>query len=536
MITHPELGLLALEVEGRHGSPSTRPRSDGPRRATRRTHVLDEDPFHQAKGAMHSLVADPRGPAGLGTVEAELRVRRGVPRRARTRRAAHPGAPAEIVIDRDDLSRLAERVPRGDAVLGAPGATVRRGGDGRRRDGARVPRRGPHAAEAAVRRGGQEDRRAHDGSGVGARVRAPSAPRGRDRSGGKRQDAARDLRSPSSSRRAGIGRCSRASTAGSATISRVVRGRGRGDRRRDVPRALRPAWRGRPGSTLPPEETGPGSPYLRAPAPRGARRGRDPARAALRRDRGRRGAGLPRVVVARAALAPDGSRRRARCTCSPTTTRTSTEAASCRSKPEDRVAPIAGEPPEHEGDRRVRARVFYAGEQAPIGSGPEGGPSRSSATSARRISSTCSRSCSEPDRGGARAARGHRRARRRRARTRAACGSARDGRRLPPVRDRRAGHRPATSVHAFKGLERPVVILAELGEKHLQDLQQYLYVGGSQGEEPPHRPGHRTRRARAPEGDQRASPVPETSLTLAGAWRTWATSAPTASAGRCTAR
>ena len=33
--------------------------------------------------------------------------------------------------------------------------------------------------------------------------------------------------------------------------------------------------------------------------------------------------------------------------------------------------------------------------------------------------------------------------------------------------------------HAFKGLERPVVILAELGDKHLEDLRQYLYVGGS---------------------------------------------------------
>jgi ATP-dependent exoDNAse (exonuclease V) beta subunit len=37
----------------------------------------------------------------------------------------------------------------------------------------------------------------------------------------------------------------------------------------------------------------------------------------------------------------------------------------------------------------------------------------------------------------------------------------------------------ATSVHAFKGLERPVVILAELGDKHLEDLDRYLYVGGS---------------------------------------------------------
>jgi superfamily I DNA/RNA helicase len=37
----------------------------------------------------------------------------------------------------------------------------------------------------------------------------------------------------------------------------------------------------------------------------------------------------------------------------------------------------------------------------------------------------------------------------------------------------------ATSVHAFKGLERPVVILAELGDKHLEDVNRYLYVGGS---------------------------------------------------------
>jgi superfamily I DNA/RNA helicase len=37
----------------------------------------------------------------------------------------------------------------------------------------------------------------------------------------------------------------------------------------------------------------------------------------------------------------------------------------------------------------------------------------------------------------------------------------------------------ASSVHAFKGLERPVVILAELGGKHEDDLGQYLYIGGS---------------------------------------------------------
>lgn len=35
------------------------------------------------------------------------------------------------------------------------------------------------------------------------------------------------------------------------------------------------------------------------------------------------------------------------------------------------------------------------------------------------------------------------------------------------------------SVHGFKGLERPVVILAELGDKHQEDIARYLYVGGS---------------------------------------------------------
>ena len=139
--------------------------------------------------------SDPRGPAGLGTVEAELRVRRGVPRRDVRDR----GASGRARRDRDRSRRpLAARRTRsaGDADLGASGATVRRGGDGGRRDGARVPRRDPYAAQAAVRRGGQEDRRAHLGSGVGARVRAPSAPGGRDRSGGKRQDAARHLGRP----------------------------------------------------------------------------------------------------------------------------------------------------------------------------------------------------------------------------------------------------------------------------------------------------------------------------------------------------
>jgi UvrD-like helicase family protein/nuclease-like protein/AAA domain-containing protein len=37
----------------------------------------------------------------------------------------------------------------------------------------------------------------------------------------------------------------------------------------------------------------------------------------------------------------------------------------------------------------------------------------------------------------------------------------------------------ACTIHGFKGLERPVVILAEIGERHREDLARYLYVGGS---------------------------------------------------------
>jgi hypothetical protein len=37
----------------------------------------------------------------------------------------------------------------------------------------------------------------------------------------------------------------------------------------------------------------------------------------------------------------------------------------------------------------------------------------------------------------------------------------------------------ASTIHGFKGLERSVVILAEIGERHQEDLANYLYVGGS---------------------------------------------------------
>jgi ATP-dependent exoDNAse (exonuclease V) beta subunit len=37
----------------------------------------------------------------------------------------------------------------------------------------------------------------------------------------------------------------------------------------------------------------------------------------------------------------------------------------------------------------------------------------------------------------------------------------------------------ASTVHKFKGLEAPIIILAEIGDRHREDFDRYLYVGGS---------------------------------------------------------
>ena len=126
VITHPELGLLALEVKG--GRVAYDP-------ATKRwtqtghsgTHGLDEDPFHQSKGAMHSLVRILEGQPGWDRWKPSYGFGVAFPD-GRYETAAHPGAPAEIVIDRNDLARLAERVPevmrtwaRGGRRFGAEG-------------------------------------------------------------------------------------------------------------------------------------------------------------------------------------------------------------------------------------------------------------------------------------------------------------------------------------------------------------------------------------------------------------------------------
>ena len=119
VITHPELGLLALEVKG--GRIAYDPRT---KRWTQTghsgTHDLDEDPFHQAKGAMHSLVRILQGRPGWERWQPSYGFGLAFPD-GRYERPAHPGAPVEIVIDRSDLARLAERVPEVMRTWSRPG-------------------------------------------------------------------------------------------------------------------------------------------------------------------------------------------------------------------------------------------------------------------------------------------------------------------------------------------------------------------------------------------------------------------------------
>ncbi|MEP7033449.1 MAG: AAA family ATPase [Actinomycetota bacterium] len=109
VIAHPVDGVLALEVKGARLSydPATRRWSQSGRSGT---HDLGEDPFHQAKDEMHSLVeilsAQPWWERWMPSYGYGVAMPDGT-----YDAPAHPGAPAEIVIDRGDLHRLTERVP-----------------------------------------------------------------------------------------------------------------------------------------------------------------------------------------------------------------------------------------------------------------------------------------------------------------------------------------------------------------------------------------------------------------------------------------
>lgn len=109
VVIHPEHGLLVIEAKGGELTydPSTRRWTQGGRSGR---HELGEDPFHQARDEMHSLVRILEARPGWNDWRPSFGYAVAIPHASYTV-AAHPGAPPELVIDRDDLHDLARRVP-----------------------------------------------------------------------------------------------------------------------------------------------------------------------------------------------------------------------------------------------------------------------------------------------------------------------------------------------------------------------------------------------------------------------------------------
>jgi Nuclease-related domain/AAA domain len=109
VVAHPEDGLLIVEAKG--GSLSYDPHSKRWSQSGRSgRHLLDEDPFHQAADEMQSLVQILSAQPGWERWKPSYGYGVAFPDVVYHERA-HPAAPPEVAIDRDDLERLAERVP-----------------------------------------------------------------------------------------------------------------------------------------------------------------------------------------------------------------------------------------------------------------------------------------------------------------------------------------------------------------------------------------------------------------------------------------
>lgn len=108
VIAHPEAGVLVLEAKGGRITydPERRRWSQHGRSGS---HDLGEDPFHQARDEMHSLVRILEAQPGWSRWRPSYGYGVAFPDGTYDQ-DAHPGAPARCAIDRDDLDRLAERV------------------------------------------------------------------------------------------------------------------------------------------------------------------------------------------------------------------------------------------------------------------------------------------------------------------------------------------------------------------------------------------------------------------------------------------
>ncbi len=108
IIAHPIDGVLVLEAKGGEldYDPATRRWTQSGRSGR---HHLDEDPFHQARDEMHSLVEILSHQPGWDTWRPSYGYGVAFPD-GLLARDAHPGARAEWAIDRDDMDRLESRV------------------------------------------------------------------------------------------------------------------------------------------------------------------------------------------------------------------------------------------------------------------------------------------------------------------------------------------------------------------------------------------------------------------------------------------
>ena len=472
VITHPELGLLALEVKG--GRVAYDP---GTRRWTQTGHSgkhgLDEDPFHQAKGAMHSLVRILEGQPGWDRWKPSYGFGVAFPDGSYDT-AAHPGAPAEIVIDRNDFARLAERVPE---VMRTWSRSGRRfGSEGMDAVstalGFRVEIRTPLKL-----RFDEEDKKIVELTSDQAWVLAFVLHRRR---------AAVTGPAGSGKTLLAVSVAKQLATAGHRTLFTCFN-RMLGEHLRasvgDVGGIKTATFHQlcvqtakEAGIDLPPEDAGPGSPYFEHRLPE-----------ALAEAAARLGPRYDAIVV------DEGQDFREWWWPALLSLHSDPDAGLLYVFADDNQNLYGGALPVGEEDRvgpislNLRntkqigefVSVFYRGEQQPIARGPEGEPVEilgyGDDEDLEHLLGVVLRNLVEEE---------HVPLEDIVVLTPSGTGKSRlrskgtvEGYRLSETVE--PDTVLATSVHAFKGLERPVVIIAELGDKHLEDLRQYLYVGGS---------------------------------------------------------